>query len=505
MDTYNPYQEFRHLPLILKNAVDQKHVLLERLSILNEITYEKGSHKTDYLIRDKIKSIKDELVKFQTTIELFDNGKSGDLKAYEEILMFFVNNFINKFSISERLSLLNDQIAQDKTKDELFTYKYAGRNIIRKKNLYVLDLQEKLKGMEIHLKYGLKPILRKFLNDVNHILFFEKVRLCIEISPAKGNDSENGNIMRYLKNCIITFIWFNHKINRRDCTDINLKEFILNTFRDIEFAKTRSVQTKSEGPISEIIKKILDELDRLLQCKGEAQGVRSRIPHSDNSVDKNNKAGQQKRLKLIKQLKSLLNELCTVHTHEVTIAHAKDQITQDRTDQVKETEQIKGELYLFHMPGRFDFSLKTVSYHMINTLAFIYSWMLKELYRQNLPNELIDYLITNLGHSEDFIQDFKTAINAALDKTSQKKSFLMGETQHYIPIDLAKRITNNMDTIYNLLADALIESYLKIQVTPFKRNAVMLKKMIIFNDYLNSVWEMIQHGLEPLETAAPPH
>src|SRR5271157_1680165 len=247
MDTNKHYQEFRHLPLILKNAVDQKYVLLETLSVLTNITYEKGSLKNDYLIRDKIQSIKDELIRFQTTIELFDNGKGGDLKAYEDILMFFVNNFINKFSVSERLKLLNDLIAQDKTKDELLSYKYAGRNIIRRKNLYIVDLQEKLRGIEMHLKYGLKPVLQKFLNDVNHILFFEKIKLCVDITAEKGNFFENGSIVRYLKNCIITFIWFNHKINKHNCTDGNLKEFILNTFHDIELDRFRSPRVKIDN------------------------------------------------------------------------------------------------------------------------------------------------------------------------------------------------------------------------------------------------------------------
>jgi len=498
---YKHHHEIKSLPLIINDAHDQKRVLAQKIHAFNNLTYETGSQKNDYLIREQIKSVQDDLNRYQGAIGLFEYGKSGDLKAYEDILIFFVNNFIDKFDVSDKLKLLNDTIAEIQVKNEVHGLRYGGRDVNRRKNLYIVELHEKLRNFEIQLHHNLIPSLRKFLNDVNHILFFEKATTCVNNIRLRGYFSSNAFNIEYLTSCITSFIWFNHKINAHECSDISLKEFILNTFRDIEFEEIRTSNAGNDkNLVDKIINRILLDIDDQLQQMEEIQCAEDRVLEAQSRGDKNEKSVLSGRLKLITRLKALLNDLSKMETCEELSFPAEDRAIHDR-------EGKKVEQYLFHVPGSFTLSLKTIANYMTNTLIFMYSWMLRELYHQNLPHDLINYLNSNLTYSEDFIKFYCTAVNVALRKSNQKKLLLRGETQHYIPTDLAKKIIKIMDEIYNLLNDALIASSLKIPVAPLiKRNNVLLKKMTIINDHLSYVWKMIQDGLEPFqrETLASP-
>jgi hypothetical protein len=497
---YKHHHEIKSLPFLISHAFDQKRELAQKIHSFNILTYEKGSQKIDYLIRDQIQGIQDDLNRYQGAIELFDYGKGGDLKAYEDLLIFFVKNFIDKFEVSDKLKLLDDTIAKNEEKNEIHGLRYAGRYIIRKKNLYFAEFHGKLRNFKIQLYNSFIPSLRKFLNDVNHILFFEKITASVNNLRSKRNFSRNSLNIEYLTVCIRSFIWFNHKINTNECSDISIKEFILNTFNDFEPEETpKSKAEKDKNVLTGIVNKILLGLNGQLQQMEEILCAEDRDLQQVNPGNQTEKSILSKRLELIQRLKKLLNDLCTINACEKSFSQAEDRVIH-ASDIIKQ----EGEQYLFHVPGAFDFSLKTMGNYMTNTLVFMYSWILRELYRHNLPDDLIDFLIVSLTYSENFYAHFCSAVNISFYENNQKKSFLRGEIQHYIPMDLAEKTISAMDSIYNQLNDALMESYLSIPATSLKRNDILSKKMIIVINSLNNVWKMIQEGLEPHRGAMPP-
>jgi hypothetical protein len=488
---YKHHHEIKSLPLIINDAQDQKRALVQKIHAFDNLNYEKGSQKDDYLIRELIKGIEDDLDRYRGAIGLFDYGRNGDLKAYEDILIFFVKNFIDKFNISDKLKLLNMAIAEVEGKKKEVPLKYAGRDVIRKTNLYIVELHKKLKNFEIQLYDNFKPSLRKFLNDVNHILFFEKIIMCAKNIGLRGNFSGNAFNIEYLTNSIRSFILFNHKINMQECSDISLREFILNTLHDNEFEELWISRTGDDKKkLNEIINKIFLDIDSQLQQMEDVQCADDELLQAKSPGYKNKKSVLPARLKLIIRLKELLDDLSKMNACE-------EFSFPDEDEAIRDMERKEAEKYLFHVPGSSALSLKTIGIYMNNILTFVYSWMLRELYHQNLPYDLIAYLNNNLTYSDDFVKYYCTAVNVGVRKSSRKKLLLRSEIQYYIPKELAEKIINTMNKIHILLDNALISTYSKIPAATFtKKNDVLIKKMIIIYDHLNSMWKMIQDGLK---------
>jgi hypothetical protein len=487
--TYKHHYDIKSLSLIIEDVNNQKHILTQKFHTFNNLAYDYGSQENDYLIREHIKSIQDDLSRYKGTIGFFDYGKLGDLKAYEELLIFFVKNLIDKFDISDKLNTLNDIIANIEAKKEVNVLRFSGRDIIVRRNIYIVDLHEKLRYFQTQFYNNFIPSLRKFLNDVNHILFFEKVLTCVNNLRLGRHFLRNEFNIEYLKNCITGFIWFNHKINARDCSDISLKEFIRDTIYNSEYESTQMSNVKKDKqPLDRIINKIFLEIGDQLQQMEEIRCAEERTDQSKSPKLNNEKTHVSERLRLITRLKAILNELNKMDTCEELSFSAEDP-----TIQVKEGRE--GERYLFHVPGSFNLSLKTISNHMTNVLVFMYSWMLRELYHHNLPNDLIDYLNNKLTYSEDFIKFYCTAVTVPLRKSNKKESSLKGEFKYYISMDLAKKIIKTMNEIYDLLYDSLDRTYRKLSLNPLvKGNSVLLKKIDIINTHLSSISKIIQDG-----------
>jgi hypothetical protein len=484
---YKHHYDIKSLPLILEDVNNQKYILTQKFQAFTNLVYDYGSQNNDYMIREQIKSIQDDLSRYKGTIDYFNYGKIGDLKAYEELLIFFVKNLIDKSDISDKLKALNETIANIKEKKELNVLKFSGNDIIVRRNMYIVELHDKLKYFQKQFYDIFVPSLRKFLNDVNHILFFEKILTCVNNLRLDRHFSRNEFNIVYLKDCITSFIWFNHKFNARNCSDISLKEFIRDTIYNSEHKSTQiSDAEKDNDPLNKIINNIFLEIGDQLQQMEEIRCVEEKTDQPKSPTPANKRTDVSERLRLITRLKAILNELNKVDD----ACEEQSLSTESPIMQVRGGRE--GERYLFHVPGSFSLSLKTISNHMTNVLVFMYSWMLRELYHNNLPSDLIIYLNDKLTYSEDFIKFYCAAVTRP-HKSSKKKLFFRDEFRYYISTDLAEKIIKTMNEIYNLLNDSLAETYRKLSLNPFlKRNSVLLKKIDIINAHLSSVSKMIQ-------------
>ena len=176
-------EESSQLAKLVRAADDRKYYLLKSIYELPDLSYDRGSQQGDYEIRDRAQELLTGIDALYNVLKLFDNGKSGDVKAYEDILVFFRDSFIDTFVVMDKLKLLKaelDRPSGGETGDN--RGKTPGDGVKWNDSNVLADLKQKLKLFETRIVYDIAPRIRLFLDDVNRILMYEKIRFLVENS-----------------------------------------------------------------------------------------------------------------------------------------------------------------------------------------------------------------------------------------------------------------------------------------------------------------------------------
>jgi hypothetical protein len=453
----------------IKSTDDKKYYLTKTLYKLNDLKYEKGTRKSDYAIREVLKDLQNEVDKYYSTIMLFDSGKNGDMKAYEDILIFFDNHFLDAFSIHDKLQLLKKEIGlvkedeSGKTAEPDATYK-------REKNEYLSEFEKKITYFEIQFKLNIIPQLKEFLNNVNQILLYEKAMLFIESLILNRPDTSNNLTGEDFKTAVLFFLNMHNKINLVEFSKKDVREFINITLNQMEIkeALTSEIATKKFS-LNDFIEKTANTY-----CTGAEPKPKKRASMTQDEVIEKETAPVDD--EALRQLDKLLDEL-----YSISIRGKPSWTRGLGTPEVHGKK--KEHVHLFHVPGSFEVSLKTVADYLANSLIFIYYWLKHEIIKQNFPADMPGLFEECITQSIKFVQLFGNALIIASENESQTRTLVNERIRQFIPKKLAHELIDSVKKNCTLLDDALGECSLNITIHTSAKNNVLFKKIKINHDF----------------------
>ena len=253
-------EESFHLTNLVRETDDRKYLLLKSVYELPDLSYDRGSRQGDYEIRDRARELLTAIDALYDALKLFDNGKSGDVKAYEDILVFFQNSFIDTFVVMEKFNLLKHEIdgqssgaTDEKSEDP------SGGGVKWNDSAFLADLKGKLKLFETRIVFDIAPKLRMFLNAVNRILLFEKITFFIENSITSAEPEFVEQKSRSFANLITTYLWIHQKINPREDIKSKARDFTAAVLSDLGLDE---VLTSKTGIGKVKYEEMLDEVAR---------------------------------------------------------------------------------------------------------------------------------------------------------------------------------------------------------------------------------------------------
>jgi len=481
-------QEILYLSRKTKEADEKKFLLAKNLYELNSLSYENGSRSGDYLIRERVKDVCEEVNRHYDTVKLFDNGKSGDIKAYQEILEFNNKNFIDSSSIEIKLQLLKDEISKQEKADQEHNLEHSQSGHQRKRNLYVAELLKEIKILEYRLKIGVTQQLQNFLNDVNHILFCGQIILLIEDAHKRGKSSLYLNKTNEIPVFLKTFLFYHKKINNTEFSKTEMKEFIKSTLELMGLNEPLFIRVGATKLImNEIIESVVNDSCASLRAEtgNEIQGEEPAVTDIGN---------EDNILQVLLQVKKLIDKLCAVNEKETAPDLSGNAA-------VKGLGEKKSERYLFHEPGSFKITLKTIADYLNDSLIFVYSWIKQELKKNIIPVSYMAPLVYCFIYSENFIKEYRTALDISSEKSNQDSSFFEGELRQYIPKKLAQSLLELIGTNCSLLEDAFNDCSGIISQQPFRGSEAFIKKLLIVQESFIQARIRIIDGIKNIDPA----
>ena len=159
----------------LKIANEKKFYLRKALYELDKLSYEKGTRKGDYLIREKIKQINDELELFDGRIKAFE-ADIINISLFREILFFFEENYLDNFILLEKIESLKDELINQEKNDQEHNLRHSDENYERsRKNTFRAELDKDISNFKNAIANRLVPNLTEFLFEINDLIFIEEL------------------------------------------------------------------------------------------------------------------------------------------------------------------------------------------------------------------------------------------------------------------------------------------------------------------------------------------
>jgi len=225
---YNP----SYLQSLMKDTDEKKYILVRELYDINNISYDKGSRKDDYIIRDLLQEISRTLEEYYEMIKYFNNAREGNVKVLEEIIMFFEREYIDSSNLTGRINALKDEIDQQEP-----VYRDKDKSP-RNTNIYLVSLKHSIHKIENRIDTYIDPMLREFLQDINLLLIFQKTIRMLEETLKSTDQSGVAERAENLKQNLITFLWLYKKILPESFNRENLNRFIMSTIENMGFTNS---------------------------------------------------------------------------------------------------------------------------------------------------------------------------------------------------------------------------------------------------------------------------
>lgn len=477
-------RELYYQTQLSRKTDDIKHTLGRSLYQLNTISYNKGSRKGDYEIRDAVESLNQQIHVFSEYVKFFDNAKNGDFDAYQEILVFFQNSFLDYDAVEERLNTLIQAINSQKKLDELHNKNHTGSGKERKKNIYLIEAESKVESFKNTFYNTTSVILRQFLSCINLLYFFEKLQaVCNSNFHKRTGTNELKDI---LLNYSYTLIHIAYKISGNPHNREQAKDYLKKTLQ--ESGMDHIIQDSSgisHNTLMEIIKEA-------------AQTLEEHVSSLEDEVDTNQDQNERRvseyytAVKAKSDIKALLEKLTYISTQKINT-----DVLQQYGDY--NLAQKKKSRFVFEQNGSYDITLKTVVDYHIDSVIFIYAWVYHEIHKNRALFEKLDPFIRILDMSSKLGDYTSAAIRTAGRKDNQKNSLSGMKTTKYVPFQLAETLGNHTRSHCEALESAFVECELSLSDNASAKEASLRKKIHIIHGSFNESKSRILRQLYTLE------
>lgn len=470
----------------LRLADEKKDKLLDVINRLTQLSYEKGTRIGDAAIRDKLKEVVKEIEQYYKMIRAFAHGKGGESYAYQDILEFFNERYLDNFSVAALLDGLKKEISLQEENNLKENTQHESQGHSRKRNVFTKQLIDDLKKWEQVLLHSAEPLLRAFLNDVNDIYLYQRLNARLGDMFSKENlFVDSGPGFQNFTSSIGYYLMLNIKLNRKPLTDKDISDLITQMLQQMGLRKA-IMHSRNITPekFKEITVAIIDEWNLRDVSKMHTETTRGAIDAIRAfEKDRSDKDESRELMQLLEKLIYLGDPL------EKPISG---------TDVSSGTVLSEKERFLFHKPGSFNISIKFVSEYARNSLILVIDFLYKELQKGPSSYRLLEPLMAIVPSVQEFARLYAAALDVSEDRrnqTSDRKG-----TQQFISREMARDLVRAIKDNCVVVRSGLDNASYKINMSSFDRAGVLAKKISILKESCNETHQRINKGLVEIGT-----
>ncbi|MBP7734458.1 MAG: hypothetical protein KA369_00665 [Spirochaetes bacterium] len=474
----------------VRSADEKRDKLLDIINRLAELSYDKGTRAGDVVIRKYLSEMTGEVEQYYRMTRAFASAKGGETYAYQEILVFFNESYLEKYRLSVMIDALRKEMADQEKKNQEENPKYASTGHSRKVNTHAMRLEEDLRIWEKTFFYSAEPLLRAFLNEVNDIYLFHRINSIMGGLISRDNTFEtSGEAFMNFKASLGYCLEMNIKINRKPMAAKEIVNLVMEMLHQMGL---KGIITHSRNMTPEKFSIIIDgiisdwslkELSR--QYTGTSKGALDAI----RSMEKDRAGKAQEKTQ---DIVSILEDLCYMGDPlEKPIHHP----AVSPVDLVMEER----DRYLFHSPGTFNISLKFVSEYARNSLILVFDFLNKE-FQKGLPSfRLLDPMMVMVPAVRQFVKLYASALDISehpKNKTTDRKG-----SQQFISRQLARDLIESVKITSAAVRSALVDTSYKVVNSPLDKSGVLGKKLEILKEAWSETHVKISKGLSDMSRA----
>ncbi|MBN2041905.1 MAG: hypothetical protein JW864_17855 [Spirochaetes bacterium] len=451
----------------LKTANEKNHYLRKVIYELDRISYEKGTRKGDYLLREIIKTINDELELYDIKINACSLELKGSFLIIREALLFFEERYLNTFTLIDKIALLKEEFVNQQKADiehnKTITDEKQKRYI---NNSYRAELEKDIRVFENAVKNKLVPHLTAFLLEINE-LYFIRSTLNLKKPPAAYMNQDSDKIINEYKENINLFVRIYLKLKKQYPVLENILEAVL-TVLEKNSLKNNLLKFFSvdESGLSRMIQQNTGDL--IFSAGFSNNGIQA----SSSSPEMTQKA------RLKSDIDKILNDLKYLRHFDMDVKGNANEYNNNVSENLKK--------YFYHSPDKSDISLKDVADYLMDSLVFLNEWLYVDIKKYPGMFSNLKLLLNCIPLENRFFELFRSA-NIESEKVINQKKNVWGELKQYIPLSIAQELKEVIRQLGDELDDAFKSTIVDIGLMKTPNSAVSGKKVnIVYESFYNS-------------------
>jgi hypothetical protein len=456
----------------LREADDLHHNLARFLYESANLSYDKGSRRGDYTLRDRVNDLNEMMMKFYDTVKLFANARHGDVRAFGDILVFFENSFFEFNIIEYKISVLKEEIQHQLEEDKNYNLNIREAGLMRKVNLFIEELTADLGRAANVLSVKIYPLMIRFITLINNILLIRNITELIEQPQQKGIIINHAGNLEKTKQHIGTFLWYFNRTNPTPMDVYELAVLIESLITNMDLIKGLVSKCASTP---QNMKQII--LDSVMNFENIIAGRNLEIA-ADKIINESIEKNRTEKTKIVFDLPKMndfLTELCSVNLETASPIAGFNPWAVPVKDRV-----------VFNRKNGHSYDLKIISGYLIDSLIFIAEWIMREIKK---PYNSIDYLkpiYDAVTTGDKFVTLHIKAMLLSELKDNQTKSGISAEIICYINHELAENLIKMSEKICMGLHNAFIESFLSAAEMHNGKSENVVKKIVIIQESFNA-------------------
>lgn len=467
-------RDMRYHDNLIKRADELKYLLGKMLYEMSDISYQKGSRRGDFEIRDAVKALSEELTGYMGTLRMMDDARQGYIKAYGDIMVFFQNNFFEYCSVDRRLETVLSAIEDQQSLDRIHNETENNPAIKRKSNIFVDDLVKNTKTLKQKLHTLFRTNLVEFLNAVNELYFLESVKSLFEqTSSARQNREEK---IRCFSGYCYTYLWENYRTGNRFKTRHEAVENIDTMLNRTGYAAEVTGNLGiGAGEYRKILSSAVDSVYNDLRSLDLKAFEDIHEDVSENLTLNTNRISR-------KDIRLLIDD---IEKQTVRLSPYIRHGTEEQSGEKRKTRYA-----VYDAAESYEVHLKTVMFYLVDSLFFVYTWVLSELNNTSVA----ETALVSFSEIVPVCSRFMTLVRRAQNEVRTKKRFLSDNPVLMIPEELADEIRGMIRKTVQAVEQSFIESVVSLEFIRTKPAARLLKKAIIVKDsFTDSKLRIFEH------------
>ena len=455
----------------IKHADEKKFDLRKAIYELDRLSYERGSRSGDYIIREKVREINNQLEIYDEKVKTCEIGEKGNFLLYKEIILFFEKDYLDVIMINDKIVLLKQELLLQQEADIEYNKKCQDNKLKRDiNNPLRFELERDLKQFENSFLRTVLPPLNEFLLDIGDLLFAEEVHDLIRKWSVENVFNDKDDSYYDFLSSINFFIRIRIKIKKDSFQIDDIVALVKIKLNELEIkSKLLNLKNFSEQKLNTI----------LLDCAREYCSSNSEI---------------NKRQPQVIPVKSQFDDAFET-LRKLTEYNKNIQLNE------KIPEDLSGDRarrYLYYSPGAGKLLLKDIADYKENSLIFINDWLLIETKKNPDIYNICRLIFDCMADEKQFFELFSLANNIAADKTNQKTN-IWGELEQYITKDIANKLINNIESLCEQLNGAFIKIIFDIDGDNTPKITTLYKKLNIIYDSFNDAQKKIMKEIRQME------